>query len=185
MTFNAGTHVHSRALAALAIGALALAGCSNHGTSHSPGAMPEGGTYHGAYLSPQYGDMHLCMAGGHIIGSYERGDRTGEIRGEVEGDTLWFSWKEEREYVPGQPIESEGLGYFVLTINEDGDPVLTGEWGHDDSRTDGGAWTAVKRRRTGPDSCDGSQPETQERELSWDEEQTSEGGEGDGLDEEL
>ena len=159
------------------MGLVGAPGCSSGPSARgvTVGAMPAGGSFHGAWLSPQYGDMHLCVSGTHVIGSYEKGDRSGEIRGQVEGNTLWFTWSEEREYVPGQPIESEGQGYFQLSIDESmgGDNVLTGEWGHGDSRTDGGAWTATKRRRAGPDSCDGSSAPPSEA-LSWDEE--DEGG---------
>jgi hypothetical protein len=141
--------------------------------------MPEGGSFHGAWLSPQYGDMHLCVTGQHVIGSYTKNERSGQIRGQVDGDILWFNWSESRTYVPGNPVEVSGRGYFRLTLNEDNDNVLTGEWGVDEDRTGGGPWTAIKRRRQGPDSCDGSRATGTERELSWDEEDEGEASSSD------
>jgi hypothetical protein len=165
---------------ALLLPVLALSACAGNGARGvHPGAMPEGGSFHGAWLSPQYGDMHLCVTGQHVIGSYTKNERSGQIRGQVDGDILWFNWSESRTYVPGNPVEVSGRGYFRLTLNEDNDNVLTGEWGVDEDRTGGGPWTAIKRRRQGPDSCDGSRATGTERELSWDEEDEGEASSSD------
>ncbi len=161
-----------------------LTACGGNGARGvHPGTPPAGATFHGAWLSPQYGDMHLCVTGQHVIGSYEKNERTGQIRGEIDGDILWFTWEEERTYVPGNPVDVSGRGYFRLSLNEDNDGVLTGEWGLDEDRTGGGPWTAIKRRRAGPDRCDGSATGSPTREVSWDEEEDDSSGseEDDGL----
>ena len=157
-----------RALALLSVTALAACG-GNGARGVHPGQMPQGGSFHGAWVSPQYGDMHLCVTGRHVIGSYVKNERSGQIRGEVDGDILWFTWEESRTYVPGNPVEVHGRGYFRLRLNEDEDNVIEGEWGMGDDRTGGGPWTATKRRRQGPDTCDGSRATATGREISWDE----------------
>ena len=157
--------------AALLVPMLSLLACGGNGARGvHPGAMPTGGSFHGAWVSPQYGDMHLCVTGEHVIGTYEKNERSGRITGEVEGDVLWFNWEESRTYVPGNPVNVRGRGYFVLSLNEDDDNVIAGEWGMDEDRTGGGPWTATKRRRQGPDSCNGTTAVTG-REVSWDEEE--------------
>ena len=156
---------------ALLVPALALLACGGNGARGvHPGTMPTGGSFHGAWVSPQYGDMHLCVTGEHVIGTYEKNERSGRITGEVDGDILWFDWEESRAFVPGNPVNVSGRGYFRLSLNEDNDNVIAGEWGMEDDRTGGGPWTATKRRRQGPDTCDGSSTAVTGREVSWDEE---------------
>jgi hypothetical protein len=153
------------------VSALGLAACGSHGVRgvHA-GVPPEGATFQGVWLSPQYGEMTLCVTGRHAMGTYEKNERSGRIRGEIEGDILWFNWEESRTYVPGSPVEVSGRGYFRLSLNEDNDSVLTGEWGMDNDRTGGGPWTALRRRRQPPDTCSGSRGGAT-RELSWDEDE--------------
>lgn len=167
------SHTALRSAVALLLPVLALLGCAGNGARGvHPGDMPAGGSFHGAWVSPQYGDMHLCVTGQHVIGTYEKNERSGRITGEVDGDILWFNWEESRTYVPGNPVNVSGRGYFRLTINaaENNDNVIEGEWGMGDDRTGGGPWTATKRRRQGADTCGGSTAVTG-REVSWDEEE--------------
>lgn len=169
-------------MAACLLPVLALVACGGNGARGvHPGTMPEGGSFHGAWLSPQYGDMHLCVTGRNVIGNYVKNEREGRIRGEIDGDILWFNWEESRTYVPGNPVEVSGRGYFRLSLNEDNDNVLTGEWGVDQDRTGGGPWTAIKRRRQGPDTCDGSSRAVTGREVSWDEEEGADSSSDDEL----
>ena len=118
--------------------------------------MPQGGSFHGVWQSPQYGNMHLCVTGAHVVGDYQKDERRGTIQGTVQGDVLRFQWEEKREMVVGRPSVTRGRGYFRLKIGEDTDQYFEGEWGHDDSETGGGPWNGVKMRRGTPDRCNNS-----------------------------
>lgn len=137
----------------LFVGALALAGCGPKTAHIDIGRMPEGGTFHGVWASPQYGRMHLCMSNNTVVGEYTQDERLGMIQGRVTGDVLRFEWSEERELVVGRPTTTHGHGYFRLVVGEDGNQYLRGEWGLDDDEIGGGEWNAVKLGRERPTEC--------------------------------
>jgi hypothetical protein len=110
--------------------------------------MPEGGSFHGVWQSPQWGEMHFCQQGSAIHGRYDRDERHGRVEGNVDGDLMRFGFEERRELVPGRPNVTKGHGYFRLVLDpHDQHQTLQGEWGHDDDYTGGGPWTGDKLRR--------------------------------------
>lgn len=162
-------------------GALLLAtGCGGNTAGITVGAMPDGGSFHGAWMSPEYGDMHLCQIGRVVRGDYNKNERHGTIQGRIEGDILWFRWEEERTLVPGRPTIATGQGYFRVSFNADEDLIIEGEWGFEQDRRGGGAWTGIKRRRTRPSRCAGSsETAPSQPQVSWDEEEEDDTSGGD------
>ncbi len=132
-----------------------LIACGGGSANISVGEMPQGGSYHGVWQSPQYGNMHLCVSGSHVVGDYQKDERRGTIQGTIQGDVLRFQWEEKREMVVGRPTITRGRGWFRLKIGQDEDQYFEGEWGHDDAETGGGPWNGVKMRRGTPDRCMG------------------------------
>lgn len=152
---------------------LTLAGCGGGAGAVRSAPMPEGGSFHGAWQSPQYGNMHLCVSEGHIHGDYQKNEREGTIVGTIDGNLARFEWREEREFVPGRPMVNSGHGYFQLAIGDDGDTYFTGSWGNDDDDSGAGPWNGVKLRNRTPDRCSGvaDNNESEEQdEVSWDDE---------------
>ncbi len=135
---------------------LLLVACGGGGANIRVGEMPAGGSYHGVWQSPQYGNMHLCVTGSHVVGDYQKDERTGSLQGTIQGDVLRFQWEERKEMVVGRPSVNRGRGWFRLKIGQDNDQYIEGEWGHDDAETGGGPWNGVKMRRGSPDRCMGS-----------------------------
>ena len=133
-----------------------LIACGGGSANIRVGEMPQGGSYHGVWQSPQYGNIHLCVTGSHVVGDYQKDERRGTIQGTINGDVLRFQWEEKREMVVGRPTVTRGRGWFRLKIGQDNDQYFEGEWGHDDSETGGGPWNGVKMRRGSPDRCSGS-----------------------------
>lgn len=147
----------------------------------TPGPAPDGQNFHGVWHSVEYGEMHLCQSNENVVGEYRLHERHGTVRGNATGDVLEFEWREERQWVPGQPQISEGHGYFRLydaaadrrasaeaarrqTLAEDPEAQvpdvnipaewsLRGEWGHGDSNSGAGPWTARFQPRRSPDRC--------------------------------
>jgi hypothetical protein len=128
-------------------------GCGGGSANLTIGVMPEGGSFHGVWQSPQYGNMHLCQTGSQVVGDYEKDERRGRIQGTIQGDTLRFTWEEQRQMVIGRTQTTRGRGYFQMTRRQDNDLFITGEWGVDDSETGGGPWNGVKLRRGAPERC--------------------------------
>lgn len=139
-------------LLSLPLLALALA-CGGASSAIRAGAMPEGGTFHGVWQSPQYGNMHLCQSGSQVAGDYEKDERRGRIQGTIQGDLLRFQWEERREMVVGRPSTTRGRGFFRLSKGQDNDWYVQGEWGHDDAESGGGPWNGVRMRRGNPTRC--------------------------------
>ena len=132
------------------------AACGGGSANIRIGTMPPGGTFHGVWQSPQYGEMHMCQTGSQVVGDYVKNERQGRIQGTIQGDVLRFQWEEEREMVVGRPQITRGRGYFRIEQAENDDWYIRGEWGHDDSETGGGPWNGVKLRRRDPTRCAGS-----------------------------
>lgn len=134
--------------------AVLLLACGGGGRANlTIGTMPEGGTFHGVWMSPQYGDMHMCQSGSQVVGDYQKDERRGRIQGTIQGDTLRFTWEEQRQMVVGRTQTTRGRGYFQMARRQDNDLFLTGEWGIDDAEQGGGPWNAVKMRRGTPERC--------------------------------
>ena len=144
--------MHSRFWMGLA--AALLAACGGGGSANiSIGTMPAGGSFHGVWQSPQYGEMHLCQTGAQVHGMYEKDERSGKIQGSIQGDVMRFSWEEERELVAGRPTTTRGRGYFRIVQGGDDDWYFKGEWGVDDKETGGGEWNGVRLRNREPEKC--------------------------------
>ena len=131
-----------------------LAACAGGGemADVKPGPMPAEGNFTGVYFSPQYGEMHLVQNGTAVVGKYKKDERSGSIQGEADGDVMKFEWKELKAMVSNRPSETIGHGYFRYMVDPaNGDHVLKGRWGLDDSDTNGGEWNAYKSRKMEPD----------------------------------
>jgi hypothetical protein len=116
------------------------------------GPMPAEGNFSGVYFSPQYGEMHLVQNGSAVVGRYKKDERSGSIQGEADGDLMRFEWKELKAMVSNRPQTTIGHGYFRYLIDPaNGDHVLKGRWGLDDSDMNGGEWNAYKSRKLEPD----------------------------------
>ncbi len=163
---------------ALAPMMLALAACGGSQHGIRTGAMPEGGTFHGVWHSPQYGEMHFCQSGARVVGEYTKDERAGAVQGDVRGDVFFFDWSEERELVMGRPTETTGHGYFRLVHGEDGKFYLDGEWGLGDAYDGGGEWRAVKLERSQPDQCYAHVRRSAEGEEALDDYEGGDSGEG-------
>ena len=97
----------------------------------------------GDWHSPEFGNMIIKQDGISVSGNYEdhySKDRNGHFKGVIKGDVLKLKWIQ-----PGNPtaaiMPKHGLAW--LRISRDGNR-LTGEWGYEQSRDDGGVWTASK-----------------------------------------
>lgn len=176
--------MHALARLGLPLVALAL-GCGGGGSANLRiGTMPPGGTFHGVWQSPQYGNMHLCQSGSQVVGDYEKDERRGRIQGTVQGDVMRFQWEERRELVVGRPSVSRGRGYFRIAQGQDQDWYFQGEWGHDSAEQGGGPWNGVKMRRLRPERCTatgsgGARSTGSDSGSSWDDDESgSYGGSG-------
>ncbi|MEM6960250.1 MAG: hypothetical protein AAF355_13350 [Myxococcota bacterium] len=134
-------------------GSVACGGLSPKQVRLSAEPMPQGGNFHGVYTSPQYGEMHLCVSGATVVGWFQKHERSGRIQGQIDGNLMRFQWREERELVAGRPTTTQGLGYFMYEIDENGDHYALGEWGHDKSNTGGGPWRNVRWRGNRSPDC--------------------------------
>ena len=129
-----------------------LTACGGSGTSLQVGKMPEGGSFHGVFFSPQYGEMHMVQNGNAVVGKYKKDERSGTLQGEVEGDIMRFEWVEYKAMVSNRPQETRGHGYFRYMIDPgSGDHVIKGRWGLGDDDTNGGEWNAYKSKTREPD----------------------------------
>jgi hypothetical protein len=96
--------------------------------------------------------MHLVQNGSAVVGRYKKDERSGSLQGEADGDLMRFEWKELKAMVSNRPSETIGHGYFRYMVDPaNGDHVLKGRWGLDDSDMNGGEWNAYKSRKLEPD----------------------------------
>lgn len=160
----AGGVLRSMRLMIFALTVIGISACGGTVSHRAPGAMPDGGTFHGVWFSAEYGDMHLCQSNNSVVGEYTKQERHGVIRGTVTGDTLRFQWSEDREFIPGRPVSTHGHGIFVVNRSEEwnattgrmertGDWAFTGEWGMEDDELGGGHWNGVMQPRESPTRC--------------------------------
>lgn len=157
--------------AACLLGALVLSGstvvaCGGQKESKfahvKPGPMPEGESWTGVYYHPVFGYLHMEENDSNIHGRWKRTDQSawGELSGTISGNVVHFQWKEHTYGMIGPASERKGRGVFVYKANDDGTPVLEGQYGNDDSEV-GGDWKNVKQTRMQPDlkSIGGASPE--------------------------
>src|ERR1044071_4443809 len=86
--------------------------------------------------------------------------------------------------VSNRPQETIGHGYFKYLVDPaNGDHVIKGRWGLNDSDTDGGEWNAYKSRKQEPDLEKFGGGSTSGGESSGDESSGDEGGDTGGGDE--
>ena len=132
---------------------LSVAACGPTTTRVKPGTMPEGGSFHAVWHSPQFGRMELCDSRGTVVGEFAKDTREGRIQGKVVGDLLRFKWEEENHIVRGRPNVTSGRGYFKLIMTDEGRYRIEGEWGYGEDEVGGGPWSANQIRGVAPDNC--------------------------------
>jgi len=127
------------AAASLVIGLVAFSSCQSSGAVPDAEPLPGDANFQGVWYSPQFERMFLRQDGDEVTGlfTYERG---GRIEGTADGNVLTFEWTDagSKETATRQ---MSGRGYFQLVQSEE-KLELTGKWGYDESRTDGGPWEA-------------------------------------------
>lgn len=152
-----------------------LLACGGGSSNLRAGNMPEGGSFHGIWQSPQYGNMHLCESGAQVVGDYEKDERHGRIQGTIQGDLMRFQWEERREMVVGRPTTTRGRGFFRIAKGNDNDWYFQGEWGHDAEETGGGPWNGVRMRRGNPTRCaassDAQNTSGESNDANWDDDE--------------
>jgi hypothetical protein len=146
------------AAGALLVAPLAATGCGGGGEAKvatvSAGEMPSGAKWTGVYFSELYGYLHVVQDGNKIVGKWIRPskDRWGELKGDVTGDVLKFSWTEHTVGAVGPAAKKAGRGYFKYKrpAGDNVDDTVTGEIGPDKDEV-GDPWEAIKQRHTVPD----------------------------------
>ena len=121
-----------------------LVGCGSKPVQKDlPGAPIPGLNLSGDWYSPEFGTMTVKQDGIAVSGHYEdqfSRDRNGHFRGIIKGDILRLTWIQ-----PGNPkaaiMPKKGLAWLRISRNAN---RLAGEWGYDQSKDDGGPWTATK-----------------------------------------
>ena len=108
-----------------------------------PGPPIPGLNLTGGYDCVQFGFMKLKQGNNVVRGTYEgirsNGDN-GTIVGRIEGDLLWVDWVQPGD-LDSAILPKRGKGW--LRISDRGQK-LSGRWGNDESRDDGGTWTAER-----------------------------------------
>jgi len=134
-----------------------LVGACDAGTSPKtaniePGPMPAGESWNGVYFHPIYGYLHLVESGSRIVGRWKRTNQShwGELNGTVSGNVLRYTWKEHQIGMVGPSATTQGKGYFVYKMDEEGRPILEGQFGLNDNDS-GSDWNNVKQARMRPD----------------------------------
>ena len=121
-----------------------LLGCGSKPVQKDlPGPPIPGLNLSGDWYSPEFGTMSVKQDGIAVSGNYEdqfSRDRNGHFRGIIKGDILRLTWIQ-----PGNPsaaiMPKKGLAWLRISRNG---ARLNGEWGYDQSKDDGGLWTATK-----------------------------------------
>lgn len=75
----------------------------------------------------------LRRRGEQVVGDYSYGAGQGQLRGVVDGDTMWFSWHEGAD---------TGRGRIVATPDGAG---FAGTWGYGEDEQGGGRWNGRRR----------------------------------------
>lgn len=111
------------------------------------GDMPSGEEWGGVYYSEVFGNLHIIENGSGIVGRWQRTTKShwGELEGTKEGNLLRYTWHEKQYGQVGPQATTSGKGYFVYSIDQNGFPVIKGEYGTSQDEV-GSAWTAIKQR---------------------------------------
>lgn len=127
-----------------AVTAALLFGCAGkeagpNGPPKAPQA-PSSAKWDGIYQGPYHIYLRIQTNGDHAVGTWRAlGERSGELEGEIEGDTLVFDWTEH-----ASDGSWSGRGSFVYAVKLDGRAELRGHYGLG-ARSTGGSWYAYKR----------------------------------------
>ena len=128
-----------------ALGAALLFGCAAKETGpaerpQTPDA-PVSARWDGIYQGPYHIYLRIETKGDHAVGTWRAlGERSGELKGEIKGDTLFFDWTEH-----ASDGTWSGRGSFVYApAKVDGRAELRGRYGLG-ARSTGGNWYALKR----------------------------------------
>lgn len=145
-------------LSVVSVGAL-VGGCGDSkpaakAASIKAGEMPAGGSWTGVFYSPLFGNLHLIAQGDKVQGKWQRPRKGqwGELKGELDGDVLRFSYSEYVDGLVGPNSKRSGHGYFKYSRppGENVDDRLEGEIGRGDDEV-GIPWNAIKQRNVKPD----------------------------------
>lgn len=105
----------------------------------------ESGPFSGEYYS-DWGPIILTQTGKTVRGEYqnENDQSTGTIRGEVieEGNRMEFEWSETLVKEDGTIQRASGIGYFILSENQE---YINGEWKLEGSEDWDGTWSAQRQ----------------------------------------
>lgn len=130
----------------LALGAALLFGCAGAeaGPAEAPQAPPSviSARWDGIYQGPYHIYLRIQTHGDQAVGTWRAlGERNGELKGKIKGDTLFFAWTEE-----ASDGTWSGRGSFVYAAakSKDGRAELLGRYGLG-ARSTGGNWYAFKR----------------------------------------
>jgi hypothetical protein len=132
----------------VALVTLMSTGCSGSNVVPKSQPLPGDSNFQGVWYSPQFERMFLTQEGDEVTGvyTYENG---GRIEGTADGNVLTFNWKDAGNKQTATK-QMSGKGYFQLVKTEQG-LELTGQWGYDEQRDDGGPWEAEYIRELEPD----------------------------------
>lgn len=138
------------------IGLVAATGCGDGNQAKTAkvasGPMPEGESWQGVYFHPVYGYLHLIEEGSNVVGRWKRADQSkwGELSGTKGGNVVHYTWKEHTIGMVGASATTRGKGYFHYQMDQEGRPILEGQFGLNDDET-GSDWHNVKQARMQPD----------------------------------
>jgi hypothetical protein len=127
-----------------AISTALFTGCAGKETGPAePPQAPNAATsarWDGIYQGPYHIYLRIQTYGDRAVGTWRAlGERNGELKGEIEGDTLVFDWTEH-----ASDGTWSGRGSFVFAAKHDGRTELRGRYGLG-TRSTGGNWYAFKR----------------------------------------
>lgn len=129
----------------------ALSACSGSSEQEIPAAKPlaGGASFNGVWHSTQFEKMYVRQVGDSVRGiyTYKYG---GTFEGRLDGDLLVFKWID-----PGDAETAvrtrKGMGYFKISTDSNGNPILKGKWGYNESHSNGGVWNAEYVRESDSD----------------------------------
>jgi hypothetical protein len=104
---------------------------------HVQALGPFNGLYQGKFSADEDTEgipiaVHFMRQGQHVIGKYSYGAGNGRLKGNVDGNTLYFQWEEGPSY---------GKGVFTA---KDRGKRFSGSWGYRESNFNGGYWNGEK-----------------------------------------
>ena len=108
-----------------------------------PGPPIPGLNLTGGYDCIQFGFMKLKQSNNVVRGTYEGIRNTGDngtLVGRIEGDLIWIDWVQPGN-MDNAILPKKGKGWLRISARGKN---LQGRWGNDESRDDGGTWTAER-----------------------------------------